>query len=62
MTSTKLSVHVFTYDGNAPDFNGKRYCVCGLIETHPRHEVPLISEDQLEMEARRLGENVGEDE
>lgn len=52
--------HFFVEDPTVrPDAHGRRYCRCGLPEQSERHQLPPMTADQHDVEARRLGEREG---
>ena len=48
---TRARTHQFIRDPDVPGF-----CTCGLARRHVSHEVPPMTYDQHDAEARRLGE------
>ncbi len=49
--------HFFVEDPTVPrDDKGRRYCRCGLFEPHANHQLPPMTAEQHDVEARRLGE------
>lgn len=54
---SRLSVHHFVEDPTVPrDYRNRRWCRCGALEDHERHQVPDVPADVTAAEARRLGE------
>lgn len=52
-----MSKHPFIADPDlAPDLGGRRLCMCGLIEHNRAHELPDRSDEERDLEARRMGE------
>jgi hypothetical protein len=57
----RVKACVFAADPTVPaDSQGRRYCTCGALEQHERHSLPLMTEEQHDVEARRLGERQGD--
>ena len=54
---TKQRTHDFMWNGDPPDYENRRYCQCGLVETHTSHQVPPRTHDDIATEARILGEH-----
>lgn len=55
----KTAAHPHPYredDSIAPDWQGRRWCLCGRIETHPDHQLPEQDQDVTTAERRRVGE------
>ena len=57
-----LPVHHYHGDGIADHRGDDRCCDCGLPRRRECHDLPDTPGDLIEEEARRQGENVGEDE
>ncbi|GIH07390.1 hypothetical protein Rhe02_54570 [Rhizocola hellebori] len=57
--ATKLSTHVFQWDGITDPLALKpvEYCTCKLPRRHPRHDVAPQTPEQDAADAARLGEH-----
>lgn len=55
MTRT-LTPHPFASDNIADPLRHVETCVCGLPRRHPRHTMPVVSREVVEVGARRAGE------
>jgi hypothetical protein len=52
-----MQVHLF-FPGDHSTHDGRRLCeACGDVESRPVHEVPVVTEQEREIDARKLGES-----
>jgi len=50
--------HRFNEDVEAGDYLGRKWCLdCPLPEDNEAHDIPEVSDEQRQHEARRLGED-----
>ncbi len=55
--SRRVKACVFAVDPHVPaDSQGRRYCTCGALEQHERHQLPPMTDEQHAAEDRRLGQ------
>ena len=53
-----VRTHQFIWNGDPPDYKDRRYCTCERVDEHSVHDVPERSPDEIETEARILGEKL----
>jgi len=51
-----LTPHPYASDGIADRLRHVETCTCGLPRRHPRHTMPVVPREVVEVEARRAGE------
>lgn len=54
--SKQVETHEYQPDSSVRDFHGRFLCTCGLPKANAHHDVEPLTEDQRELDARRVGE------